>query len=203
MGRKTWIPLILLIIGLVALGIAAGIPPSAENGPDSLGESMFALLCFALLLVLVSTQVLLFAVLPVPGFHPTSQKEGLLGAILLGVLLVIGFINLFVGAVEKSPFLIALYALGVSGTAWFEFFCIGHLLAQKRPVPFKVLWVTLLIVGNVVVMPVYWYIFVWRPHFSIAPRRAKASHPWLGEGSMPLEQQIEVSRFTKSDEKAE
>jgi hypothetical protein len=175
MGRETRIPIILLTIGLVALGIAAGIQLGTDLNEFAGGTFVFfaAVSCLAVLLVFVSTMGLISAVLPTPGFRPTSQREGLLGGILLCVILLIGFINFHVGNVEKTPFfipLLMLNAVGVSGAFWFLFFCIGHLLVQDRSVLFKAFWVVVLILGNLVSMPVYWFIFVWRPFIALPSR---------------------------------
>lgn len=180
MGRETRKPIIMLTVGLVALGIVAAIQQGTEDGLNSLAGSTIAVLVvtssFALLLVLFSTQVLISAVLPTPGFRPTSQREGLLGGILLCVILLIGFINFHLGNAERTPFfipLLMLNAVGVSGAFWFLFFCIGHLLVQDSPVLFKAFWVVVLILGNLVAMPVYWLIFVWRPFIALPSRSEK------------------------------
>jgi hypothetical protein len=161
MGRQTRTPIIMLTTALVALGIVAGIQPDAENG---------AVLLFALpvayLLVFLSTWVLLATVLPTPGFRLPSQREGLVGGILIFLPLVVGFINVCVGSAESSPLfvpLLMLNAVAVSATCWFMTFCIAHLLTQDRPLLFKVIGFVLLILGSLVAMPVYWYVFVWRP----------------------------------------
>ncbi len=178
MKQQLLVPVSLLTIGLVALGIAAGIQQRSGNDLNDLGWGNFALLaaasCFGLLLVIVSTQVLLSSVLPTPAYHPTSQREGLLGGILIAVPFIIGVINACVGEAERSPLfvpVVLLNAVGVSAAFWFLFFCIGHLLTQDRGVLFKGLWVVLLILGNLVAMPLYWYIFVWRPHLALPSRR--------------------------------
>jgi hypothetical protein len=185
MGRETRIPIILLTIGLVALGIVAAIQQGVEDGFNGLPGITIAVLVvtsfFTFLLVLVSTQALLPTVLPTPAYRTMSQREGLLGGILLGVPLVIGFINFCVGDVERSPLFFLLFPLnvvGVSGAFWFLITCIGHLLAQDRSVLFKVFWVVVLILGNLVAMPVYWFIFVWRPFIALPSRSENnTGHP--------------------------
>jgi hypothetical protein len=52
-------------------------------------------------------------------------------------------------------------------------FCIGHVLAQSGSVLVKAFWVVALILGNLVVMPMYWYLFVWRPHLALLSRRER------------------------------
>jgi hypothetical protein len=173
MKRPFLVPVMLLTLGLVALGIVAG---TQQRGLDDLGGSTIALLMgasfFGLLLVFVSTWVLLSSVLPTLAYHPTSQREGLLGGILIAVPFGIGVLNACVGEAERSPLfvpVVLLNAVGVSAAFWFLVFCIGHLLAQDRPALFKGLWVVLLLLGNLVAMPLYWYIFVWPPHLALLP----------------------------------
>jgi hypothetical protein len=178
MKRQFLVPVSLLMIGLVALGMAAGIQQRSGNDLNDLGWGNFALLaaasCFGLLLVIVSTQVLLSAVLPTPAYRTMSQREGLLGGILIAVPLLIGVINVSVGEAESSPLyvpVVLLNAVGVSAAFWFLVFCIGHLLAQDRPALCKGLGVVLLLLGNLVAMPLYWYTFVWRPRLALPFRR--------------------------------
>ncbi len=168
------IPVIPLAVGLAALGAVAGVQ---QRGLDDLSGGTIALLMgasfFGLLLVLVSTGLLLSSLLPTPALQPVSQREGLLGAILLAAPLVIGCINFDVGDAETSPLfipLVMLNAVGVSGALWFLQSCVGHLLAQDRPALFKGTWFVLLVLGNLVAMPIYWCVFVWRPHIAL-PRR--------------------------------
>jgi hypothetical protein len=165
----------LLTLGLVALGVVAGVQ---QRGLDDLGGGTLALLMgassFGLLLVLVSTWVLLSSALPTPAYHPTSQREGLLGGILIALPLGVGILNACIGDVESSPLFVSvllLSAVGVSAAFWFLVFCLGHLLAQDRPALFKGLWVVLLLLGNLVALPLYWYAFVWRPHLARPSRR--------------------------------
>jgi hypothetical protein len=189
MKRPFLVPAMLLTLGLVALGVVAGIQ---QRGLDDLGGSTLALLMgassFGLLLVLVSTWVLLSSVLPTPAYRPTSQGEGLLGGILIAVPFSIGVLNACVGEAETSPLyfpVVLLNAVGVSAAFWFLFFCIGHLLAQDRPALFKGLWVVLLLLGNLVAMPLYWYTFVWRPYFAPPSRREIGGGSSLTGGSVP------------------
>jgi hypothetical protein len=177
MKRQFLVPVILLAIGLAALGAVAGIQ---QRGLDDLGGSIIALMVgasfFGLLLVVVSTSLLLSSLLPTPAFQPVRPREGLLGGILLAVPLGIGFIDLCVGDAERSPLfipLLMLNAVGVSGAFWFLHSCIGHLLAQDRPALFKGVWFVLLVLGNLVAMPIYWYVFVWRPQIALPRRREK------------------------------
>jgi hypothetical protein len=164
----------LLALGLVALGIVAGIQ---QRGLDDLGGGTIAPLMGAsilgLLLVFVSTWALLSALLPW-GYSRLSAREGRLGGLLVVLPLLVGVLNACAGYTETSPFfvpLLLLSAVGVSAALWFLPFCIGHLLAQDRPVLFKGLWVVLLLLGNLIAVPLYWYIFVWRPHLALASRR--------------------------------
>ena len=164
MKRPFVVPAMLLTTGLVALGIVAGIQ---QRNLDDPGGRTIALFFFGLLLVLVSTWVLLSSALPTPAYHPTSRREGLLGGILIALPLGVGILNACIGDVESGPVFVPvllLNAVGVSAAFWFLVFCIGHLLAQDRPALFKGLWVMLLLLGNLVAMPLYWYAFVWRPH---------------------------------------
>ena len=174
MKRPFLVPVMLLTLGLVALGIVAGIQ---QRGLDGLGGSTIALLMgtsiSGLLLVFVSTWALLSALLPW-GYSRLSAREGRLGGILVVLPLLVGVLNACAGYRETSPFfvpLLLLSAVGVSAALWFLPFCIGHLLAQDRPVLFKGLGVVLLLLGNLIVVPLYWYIFVWRPHLALPSRR--------------------------------
>src|SRR5262249_18662702 len=109
-----------------------------------------------------------------PPLGLLTAREGRLGGILVVLPLLVGVLNACAGYTETSPFfvpLLLLSAVGVSAAFWFLPFCIGHLLAQDRPVLFKVFWVVLLLLGNLIVVPLYWYIFVWRPHLALASRR--------------------------------
>jgi hypothetical protein len=171
MKRPFLVPVMLLTLGLVALGIVAGIQ---QRNLDDLGGSTIALYFFGLLLVLVSTWVLLSSALPTPAYQPTSRREGLIGGILIALPLGVGILNACIGDVERSPLFVPvllLNAVGVSAAFWFLVFCIGHLLAQDRPALFKGLWVILLLLGNLVALPIYWYVFVWRPHLALPSRR--------------------------------
>jgi hypothetical protein len=177
MKRPLLAPVMLLTLGLVALGIAAGIQQRFRNDLNDLGWGNFALLaaaaCFGLLLVFVSTWALLSALLPW-GYSRLTAREGRLGGILVALPLLVGVLNACAGYTETSPFfvpLLLLSAVGVSAALWFLPFCVGHLLAQDRPVLFKGLWVVLLLLGNLIVVPLYWYIFVWRPHLALPSRR--------------------------------
>jgi hypothetical protein len=184
MGRQSRIPILLLTLGLVALGIAAGTQQGAEDGPNGLaaGSTLAVFLGATFvgsLLIFVATWVWLCAVLPTGMFRPMSQREGLLGGILMGVLLVIGFINFCAGDAERSRFfvpLLLLNAVGISGAYFFLTTCIGHVLTQDRPVRFKALWVALLVLGNLVAMPLYWCLFVWRPSMAL-PSGGKNNAP--------------------------
>jgi hypothetical protein len=174
MKRQFLVPAVPLAVGLAALGVVAGMQ---RRGLDDLGGGTIALLmgasCFGLLLVFVSTWALLSALLPW-GYSRLSAREGRLGGILVALPLLVGVLNACAGYTETSPFfvpLLMLSAVGVSAALWFLPFCIGHLLAQDRPALFKVFWVVLLLLGNLIAVPLYWYIFVWRPHLALAVRR--------------------------------
>jgi hypothetical protein len=169
------IPAVLLTLGLVALGIGAGIQP---GGPDDSGEGTFVLLMglsfFGFGLVLVSTWVLLWSALPTPADEPLSQREGRLGGILVAVPLGVGLLGACVGHLERSPLYVPLLLLGaVAGSvaSWFLAFCLRHQFVQDRPVVFKGLWVVLFLLGNLLALPLYWYAFVWRPHVALPLRR--------------------------------
>jgi hypothetical protein len=175
------VPVIALAIGLVALGVDAEI---LQRSLDDLGGGTFALLMgaslFGLWLVPVSTWTLLSSLLPTPAYSPMSRRDGLLGGLLLpgGILIAVPFsicaIGSAVGVAERSPLsipLLMLNAVGVSCASWFFRFCLGHLIAQDRPVLFKGMWLVLLILGNLVAMPIYWYAFA---------RRPQVSHPFGG-----------------------
>jgi hypothetical protein len=174
MKRPFLVPVMLLTLGLGALGIVAGIQ---QRGLDDLGGGTIALLmgasCFGLLLVFVSTWALLSALLPW-GYSRLSAREGRLGGILVVLPLLVGVLYACAGYTETSPLyvpLLLLNAVGVSAALWFLPFCVGHVLAREWPALFKVFWVVLLLLGNLIVVPLYWYIFVWRPHLALASRR--------------------------------
>ncbi len=191
MKRQFLVPVSLLTIGLVALGVAAGTQQRFRNDLNDLGWGELALLaaaaCFGLLLVFVSTWALLSALLPW-GYCRLSAREARLGGILVALPLLVGVLNACAGHTETSPFfvpLLLLSAVGGSAALWFLPFCIGHLLAQDRPALFKGLWVVLLLLGNLVAMPLYWYIFVWRPHLALPSRRQIGGGSSLRGGSVP------------------
>jgi hypothetical protein len=175
MRRQYLIPVVLLTLGLVALRIAAGTP---QRGPDDLGGGTFALLVgashFGSSLVLVSTWVLLWSAVPTPADEPLSQREGRLGGLLVALPLGVGLLAACAGHREGSPLYVPFLLSGaVAGSAasWFLAFCLRHLLTQDRPVLFKALWVVLLLLGNLLALPLYWYTFVWRPHVALPLRR--------------------------------
>jgi hypothetical protein len=174
MKRPFLVPVMVLTISLGALGIIAGI---LQRGLESLGSSTFTLLMaasfFCLFLIFDSTWALLSALLPW-GYSRLSARERRLGGILVFLPLLVGVLNACAGYMETSPFfvpLLLLNAVGVSAALWFLPFCIGHLLVRDRPALFKVFWMALLLLGNLIAVPVYWYIFVWPPHLAFAPRR--------------------------------
>jgi hypothetical protein len=188
MKKRLLGPVVLLTVGLVALGIPAGIQQSAPDGLDDLGGGTIALLagasCVGLLLVLVSTWALLSYALPTPAYQPTGRREGLLGGILVAVPLLIAGINVWVGEAERSPLftpLLLLNAVGVSAAFWFLVFSAAHLLAQDRSALFKGLWGVALLLGNVAALPIYWYAFVWRPHLPDLPVGGRMSGPAPGK----------------------
>jgi hypothetical protein len=174
MKRPFLVPVMLLTLGLVALGAGAGI---LQHDLEELGGSTFALLMgaafFGFLLVFVSTWALLSSLLPW-GYSRLNEREGRLGGILVAVPLLVGVLNACTGYMETSPFFVPLLLLNaVAGSAalWFLPFCIGHLIAQDRPALFKVFWVVLLLLGTLIAVPLYWYIFVLRPLFALPNRR--------------------------------
>jgi hypothetical protein len=172
MGRKTIFSVVALTIGLVGLGFVAGIQQRGDL--DDLSGGMVALLAavaiFAFLLVFVSTSVLLSTVLPTPGYRPGSRGEGRLGGILIAFPLVIALANAWVGDADRSPLYILFMMLNVLGAAtafWFLCFCVAHLFAHNSGPLVMVLWVVLLLLGSVVTMPLYWYLYVWRPFVAL------------------------------------
>jgi hypothetical protein len=180
MKRQFLVPTIYLTTGLVALGIVVGVRQGAENGVNGLTGGTVAVLAAvafgAFLMVLFSTWALLSAALPLAVARPTSQREGLLGGILLGMVLVIGVSNGCVGDSHRSPLFVPLFLLNVvavSAAFWFLTTCVGHVLTQERPALFKAFWVALLILGNLIAMPVYWCLYIWRPHPSLLSRWGK------------------------------
>ncbi len=177
MKLQLLVPVSLLTIGLVALGIAAG---TQQRVPDDVGGSTIALLMGAFLfgwvLVFVSTWALLWSLFPTPAYSTPSRREGLLGGILIVVPLLVGVVNVCIGEAAKSPIyvpVVMLNAVGGTVAFWFMCFCIRHLLAQDIPVLFKGLWVVLLLLGSLVAMPMYWYIFVWRPPLALSSQWGK------------------------------
>jgi hypothetical protein len=50
---------------------------------------------------------------------------------------------------------------------------------------FKGLWVVLLLLGNLIAVPLYWYTFVWRPHLALPSRRQIGGGSSLSGGSVP------------------
>jgi hypothetical protein len=166
-----WGPISVLIIGLVAVGIVAGIQQSTWSDDLAVGTiiALAGVSCVSVVAVLLSTQVVLTAIFPTPAYQTLSEREGRLGGILIAIPLPIWIINVCVGDAEKSPLFVPIFMLstvGISVAFWFLVFCIGHLLAQSVPALVKVFGVVALILGNLVVMPLYWYAFVWRPHLT-------------------------------------
>jgi hypothetical protein len=173
-----WAPISLLIVGLIAVGFLAGIQQSTwlDDAPGGTIAVLAGDGCFGMLSVLFSIQLILSATFPAPGFPIVDEREGRLGGILIAMPLLIGIINACVGDAERSPLFIPIFmlnAVGVSVAFWFLVFCIGHLLAQSVPALVKVFGVVALILGNLVAMPLYWYLFVWRPHLAFLSRREK------------------------------
>jgi hypothetical protein len=177
-----WGPISLLIGGLVAVGLIAGIQQSTwldnwlNDAPGGTIAVWAGVACFGMLSVLFATQLILSAILPTPAYHPMSEREGRLGGILIAIPLLIGIATFWMGDAEKSPLYIPammLSTVGVSAAFWFLVFCIGHLLAQSVPALVKVLGVVALILGSLVVLPLYWYAFVWRPHLTHPSRCEK------------------------------
>jgi hypothetical protein len=171
---------VLLIMGLAAVGIVAGVQQNTRPDDLSGGTTVGMLGCFGMfgmLAVLLSTQIVLTAIFPTPDFPTVSEREGRLGGILIVIPLLIGILNVWIGKDERSPLYIPalmLSAVGVSAAFWFLVFCIGHLLARRGPALVKAFWVVALILGNLVVIPLYWYLFIWRPHLALPSRSEKS-----------------------------
>jgi hypothetical protein len=174
-----WGPISLLIVGLVAVGFLVGIQQSTWLDDLSGGAVLAVFFCFGMfgmLAVLLSTQLILSSILPTPGYQALSEREGRLGGILIAMPLLIGIINACVGDVERSPLFIPIFMLNVVGVSvafWFLGFCIGHVVTQGGPVLIKGFWIVAFMLGNLVVMPLYWYLFVWRPHLTHPSRCEK------------------------------
>jgi hypothetical protein len=124
-----------------------------------------------LLLVLASTWAL--SSLLTPGEGVRSQRQGRLGGgALVAFPLLVGVLNLCVGQAERRPLfvpLVLLNAAGVSAGFWSLHYCLLDLFTRNRQARFKALWVVLLLLGNLLVIPVYCYAFVW-------PARRQAAH---------------------------
>jgi hypothetical protein len=170
-----WGPISLLIVGLVAVGFLAGIGQSTLPGGTLLvGIACFGM--FGLLAVLVSTHLILSSILPTPGYQALSEREGRLGEILIAMPLLIAIIKACVGDAERSALFVPIFMLNVVGVSvafWFLGFCIGHVVTQGGLVLIKGFWIVAFMLGNLVVMPLYWYLFVWRPHLTHPSRCEK------------------------------
>jgi hypothetical protein len=174
MKKQVIVPIIVLAIGLLALGIGAGVQ---QCDWEETGGSTIALLLgafvFGFFLVFVSTWALLSSLLPW-GYSRLSAREGRLGGILVALPLLVGVLNACARYLETSPLFVPLLLLNaVAGSAvlWFLPFCVGHVFGREWPALFKVFWVVVLLLGNLIAVPVYCYIFVWRPHLALPSRR--------------------------------
>jgi hypothetical protein len=174
MKKQVIVPVIVLAIGLLALAIGARVLQHdwVEANSDTIALLMGAFV-FGFLLVFVSTWALLSSFLPW-GYSRLSAREARLGGILVALPLLVGVLNACARYRETSPLFVPLLLLNaVAGSAalWFLPFCVGHVFGREWPVLFKVFWIVLLLLGNLIAVPVYWYAFVWRPHVLVFFRR--------------------------------
>jgi hypothetical protein len=168
MKQSYFTPIIFLLTGLLALGIVAGIQQRLDLEQLALGVviALAAAACLGLFVVFASTWTLLSYVIPTPAYDTLSPREVKLGGVLLALLLVLGIINYLVGNIERSPLfvlLILLNAVGVSAGFWFLTFCVGHVMAQHCHGFLKAILFIVLVLGTLLVMPIYWCLFVWHP----------------------------------------
>jgi hypothetical protein len=167
MTRTRLISLTLFVLGLTGVAIAVGI--SQARGGSISGDSPVVVLVIPLflagvLLVLVPGCVFL------SDLFPSGERTQVEGELFwLGVLshfpLAVGIFNSVVEQNRISGFDIprmVLNGAAVTVAFWFIYYCIRDVMARNASALATVIWAIVLLLGNLVAVPVYWWLYLRR-----------------------------------------
>ena len=165
MTRTRWSSVILFVLGLIGLAIVAGI--FQAHGGSIAGDSpvvaiVLPVFLASLLLVLLPGCLLLSD--RFPSGEPT-QAQG--DRFRLGVLshfpLAVGLLNSVIertGLAGLDVPLAILNGAGVTVAFWFLYYCIQDLTARNTPARPRVIWVIVLLLGNLITIPIHWWLYL-------------------------------------------
>jgi hypothetical protein len=155
------------LLGLVGFAVVAGVFQAHGGSLD--GDSPLGLV------MVLTFMVSLYLVL-VPGWGFLSdrfpsgkrvQDEG--DRIPLGVLshfpLGVGVLNVLVdqsGVTGLDVPQVVLNAMAVTVAFWFLYYCVRDLTARGTPPLAQVIWVPVLLLGNLIAIPAYWWLYLRR-----------------------------------------
>ena len=127
---------------------------------------------------------------PTPGAEPWPATKGAKIALGVATLWPLGYMVLFIGftfsfmfymfghaippkpPANPPPFLLTIFALHFLTMFWTLALFIVYILhivrTDRLPADQKALWAVILFLAGMVAMPIYWYLFIWRPRGTAA-----------------------------------
>jgi hypothetical protein len=165
MTRSRLTSITLFTLGLVGVGVVAGVFQAhggSLDGDSPVVPVVLPIFFASLLLLLVPGCLFLSDLFP-SGERVQDEGDRLWLGVLSHFPLAAGVFNSLVEQVGIAGLDVpraVLGGIGVTLVCWFLYYCTRDLTARGTPELAKVLWAGVLLLGNLLAIPVYWWLYL-------------------------------------------